>query len=169
MTMFFARADVWIEGTAKRAKKVADRLASVVDLISPFAQGMKDLVDLKPIGDDALNALDDGLQKLITRIGNLADKFDKGWLKTLQFFSEKAQGALSLWKDAVDAIKATVDVPPLNEGAIDAVVANITAFITKLIVAAESISANPSAKPRLSLIPSCRLPTRSKHGLKRRS
>jgi hypothetical protein len=146
MQKFFARSEVWIEGTAKRAMKVADRLKSVVDLVAPFVDGLKGMVDLKPISDDAFNIFDQMLTKMVEKIGQIADRFDKGWLKTLAFFAEKAQAALSLWKDATDAIRATVDLPALDPSLIDVVVANIELFIAKLVAAAERINSESLGK-----------------------
>jgi phage-related minor tail protein len=146
MNAFFVRSEVWVVGVSKRAKKVADRLASVVDLIAPFTEGIKGLFDLKVVPDDALNVFDQMLERMVQHIGALADKFDKGWLKTLAFFAEKAQAATDLIKGAVDAIKAVADVQPVSEGAVNAVVDGISMFVTKLIAAADSMTSEALGK-----------------------
>jgi TP901 family phage tail tape measure protein len=146
MSRFFIRSEAWVTGISKRAKKVADRLASVVGLINPFAEGIKNIVGLQMPTDADFNVWDVVLEKIVTHIGNLADKFDKSYLKTLQNFADKAQGALSIWKDATDAIRATVDVPVVSESSIDNVVNSITSFVNKLVAAAADMTTEGLAK-----------------------
>jgi TP901 family phage tail tape measure protein len=146
MNRFFERSEVWVVGISKRAQKVADRLKSVADLITPFTEGIKGIIGLQEPTDDDLNVWDRVLEKIVTHIGNLADKFDKAYLKVMQNFADKAQSALSIWKDATDAIRATVDVPVVSESSIDNVVNSITSFVNKLVAAAADMTTEGLAK-----------------------
>jgi uncharacterized protein YukE len=75
-------ADQWIGGASKRIAKVADRLAPAINLISPLIQAIKDSVDLKAPGDEQFNVIGNTLDRIITLVGALADKYEKAVLKS---------------------------------------------------------------------------------------
>lgn len=139
MDAFFARSEVWIDGISKRAFKVANRLSPVVALISAFGTAMKDITDVKEPTDEMFGIFDRVIDKIVTHVANLSLKFDKAVLKTMANFSEKAGAALGIWKEAIESIKATVDIQTPSEASVDNVVAGIELFINKLGGAVERL------------------------------
>lgn len=139
MDAFFARSEVWIDGISKRAMKVANRLSPVVELISAFGTAMSDITDVKEPSDEMFAIFDRVIDKIVTHVANLSLKFDKAVLKTMANFAEKAGAALAIWKEAIESIRATVDVPTPSEGDVDNVVAGIELFVAKLSAAVERL------------------------------
>jgi hypothetical protein len=58
MTKFFERADAWIGGQSKRARKVAERLLPVVDLLAGFGEALKSVTDIKDPGEEMFEIMD---------------------------------------------------------------------------------------------------------------
>lgn len=139
MDAFFVRSEVWIDGISKRAMKVANRLSPVVALISAFGTAMTDITGIKEPGDEMFAIFDRVIDKIVTHVANLSLKFDKAVLKTMANFAEKAGAALSIWKEAIESIKATVDIQAPSEQSVDNVVAGIELFINKLGGAVERL------------------------------
>lgn len=123
------------KSTAKAIGKFSNWLKSGVDLLAPLTEGLKGLFDLKELPTDAQFGLVNlAVEEIITNIGLLGQKFEKGMLKQMAFFSEKAGSALALWKDTIDAIKATVGIQPLSETDADNLVSGLTMFIDRLTI-----------------------------------
>lgn len=121
------------KSVAKSIGKFSKWLSSGVSLLAPLTDGLRGLLDLKDIPTDAQFGLVNlAIDKIITNIGLLGQKFEKGMLKQMAFFSEKAGAALSLWKDTIDAIKATVGIQPLSETDAENLVSGLTMFMDKL-------------------------------------
>lgn len=139
MDAFFERSEIWISGLSKRAMKVANRLNPVVELIAAFGATMKDLAAVQEPADEVFAIFDRVIDKIVTHVANLSLKFDKAVLKTMANFAEKAGAALSIWKEAIESIKATVDIQAPSETGIDNVVAGIEMFVKKLSEAVERL------------------------------
>lgn len=137
MDAFFERSEIWIDGISKRAMKVANRLSPVVQLISAFGQALTDISGVKEPGDEIFAIFSRVIDKIVDAVANLSLKFDKAVLKTMANFAEKAGAALSIWKEAIESIKATVDIQAPSEASVDNVVAGIELFINKLAGAVE--------------------------------
>lgn len=134
---YFAKLEDFLstipKSVAKAVSKFSTWLKSGVDLLTPLTDGLKALLDLKDVPTDAQFALvDQAIDKIIANIGALGEKFDKGLLKQMAFFADKAGSAIALVKDTVDAIKAVVGTPMLTDADANNLVNGLTMFITKL-------------------------------------
>ena len=139
MTAFFARSEVWIEGVSKRAMKVANRLTPVVALISGFASAITDIGKVVEPDESVWGIFDRTIDSIVTHVANISLKFDKAVLKVMANFADKAGSALTLWKDAVDAIKGMTDIPMPSDqdfanvfNGIEKVVAGMNALADRL-------------------------------------
>lgn len=128
-----ARAEQWGATQFKKIQKIAERIAPAINLFAPLIQAITDTQTVKEPTDEQLGIIDRSLDKIITMVGNLAEKFEKPFLKALQNLSEKVGPALDLWKSDVELLKATVDVPALKESDAENVIGGLSLFLDKLI------------------------------------
>lgn len=121
------------KSTAKAISKFSNWLKSGVDLLGPLTEGLKGLLELKDLPTDQQFALvNQAIDKIIANIGELGGKFEKGMLKQMAFFAEKAGSAMALVKDTVEVIKATVNLPMVSDADASNLVNGLTLFINKL-------------------------------------
>ncbi len=128
-----ARAEQWGAVQFKKIEKIANRLAPAINLFSPLVQAVVDTNNIQEPSDAQLGIVERSLDKIITMVGGIAEKFEKPFLKALQNLAEKVGPAQQLWKDQVDLMKATFEVTPLRESDADSVVSGMRLFIDKLI------------------------------------
>ncbi len=129
-----ARADQWIEGGAsKRVMKVADRLAGAVNLISPLAEGVAKLNDLKEVGDDKFAIIEHATDNLVDLMNRIAEKYDKSVLKSVQSAAEKIQPVIEAESGMVDLLTKTVNLPVPNPQDAQNLVTGMTMFTTAFI------------------------------------
>ena len=140
MTAFFNRIESWAVGKAKHARKIAENIAPAISLMGPIIEAIKNMSSLSQPPDAAFDIIDNVLETIVTRVSALSAKFDKALLKVMANFAEKAGGALSIWKEAIESIRATVDVPPPSAADVDNVVSGIELFINKLGGAVERLT-----------------------------
>src|SRR6185503_8879729 len=80
------------------------------------------------------------LERIVYHIHNIAETFELEVQNAVRDFSERAGPALALWKEAVDAIKATIGVVAISPQEAEAVVAGIVLFVNALIAGLGEIS-----------------------------
>ena len=78
----------------KRVKKFAKRIDPVITVWVNAVGALVGMFEVKPISDITFTILRDSIKKIISSIGDLADDFEKFYLKQLAFFAEKASAGL---------------------------------------------------------------------------
>lgn len=117
----------------KQIKQFSERVGPSADLLNNTVTLLVAMLDLEPIPDEKFGILEASIEKIIASIGRLKDKFDRFWIKQLQAFAESAVTGLAFWREGVDAVKATVDVEPVSDAAIENVLSGIERFIQGLV------------------------------------
>jgi hypothetical protein len=128
-----ASAEEHTKKSFRKTGKLADLIAPAVNLITPLTEGIKNIIGLKEPSDDELGVIDRVIDKIVVHLGALGQKFEKYYLKTLQFFADKAQSSLELWGKAIEIIRASIDVPKPTEQDAENVVGGLELFINVLI------------------------------------
>jgi TP901 family phage tail tape measure protein len=135
----------------RHTRQFAERISDAVALIPDITTGIIGLVDIKPIPVGALDIWEDSLRQVTTRIGQIAESFDKYTAKLIGFFAQQIGPAITLWKDSIDAIRAMVDLPMPNaqsfvnlfeeiKQALDGFSGLATSLSTDALVKAQSIA-----------------------------
>jgi phage-related minor tail protein len=137
-TKFFDFLINWISEIPKRIQRqigaFGERVKAGVDLLGPLMEALNAMFTLKELpSEEQFNLIDRAIDMIVQHVGDLATKFDKFYLKQLEFFATKALAGLQVWKEATDAIRATVDVPTVTEADADRVVGNLRMFLDRLI------------------------------------
>jgi TP901 family phage tail tape measure protein len=117
----------------KQIKKFSTRLKPSAELLNDTTAGLKEMFDLKPVPDEKLDLWAHSIERIVFKIGVIADDFDKGHLKTIEFFSTKTGAAVSLWREGSEALKAIADVPVISEANFDNVVSGMRAGLKSMI------------------------------------
>jgi TP901 family phage tail tape measure protein len=142
---FFTKLDDWFatiqKSTARMVSKWSGLLSPGADLVKSLIEGLTGMTAIKDLPtDDQFALIGRAIDIIISSIGAIADKVDKSLLKAVAFFADKAQSALTLWKDATDAIRATVDVPTVSKSDADNVVTSIRTFLDALIAGLQDMA-----------------------------
>lgn len=127
------RAEQWGATQFKKIEKIANRIAPAINLITPLIQAITDTSTVKEPSEQQLGVIDRTLEKIINMVGNLAEKFEKPFLKAMENLAAKVGPALGLYKDNIELIRAAVDVPTLKESDADNAVNGMRMFIDKLM------------------------------------
>jgi TP901 family phage tail tape measure protein len=128
-------ADKWLGGPAKRIGKVADKLAPAVNLTAPLTEAIKAVNEVEIPSDEKLGIVGVVLDKIIVMFNGLAERYAKPLLKSIQNVGEKLAPVLTLEKDTVELIKASVDIEVPKASAADNVATGMRQFVDALVAA----------------------------------
>jgi Phage-related minor tail protein len=140
--MFVAIPNKIEKAVGKGAKRIGDGVALIRDLIGAIV----DSVNVKEVPDVTFTIIENALDKIVQGIGNLGEKFAKGFQKTVGFFADQVGPAVSLWATAIDAIKAMVDIPRPSRAQFDAMFESFGLAIEGMITLAASLSSEGLTK-----------------------
>lgn len=137
---FIALASETTTKMERQAKKFADRLGPGVELIGATIAALVGMGDLKPIPEGAFDILKSSLLTFVSKLGDLAEFFDKKLLKAVAFLAEKITPTVDLWKGGVEAINSMADIKAPSPGAFNTLFAGIEAAINGMIDLAGRLS-----------------------------
>lgn len=103
----------------KHAKKFQKALGDGLQVVPDLVTALASLFDIKSVSDQKLDIFESSLRKLTERISKIADETDKHLIKAVAFFGEKMGAGVALMKDAVDLVRALVDLPMPSEADFD--------------------------------------------------
>lgn len=124
----------------KHAKKFANNMAPVADLLGNAVSGLISLFDLKPITDEAFDIFATNLETVMVKVGDLAQRLDQFAVKQAARFADRAGAVTDLMKTAIDALVALATIKPVAPEAFDVLFNGISAAITRMSAMAENLS-----------------------------
>lgn len=133
LNKFDELASTFTKATLKHAAKFAELMKPAVDLMATTVTSITGIFDVKAIPAANFDILQNALKEIVTRIGQVADYFDKAVLKAIGFFASTIGPAIDLWKNTIDAIKSMVDIPTITADDANKVVTQLRMFLDALI------------------------------------
>lgn len=128
------KATDWTKSETKRIGKIAENLAPAVNLVSPLVTAIADMNKIEDVSDEKLAIVDRSLDKLVSLMNTVAERYDKSVLKSVQNAAEKIAPVIAAEKDVVGLIRDTIDLPMPKESDADNLVNGMVLFVDRLNV-----------------------------------
>ena len=100
---FFADADrlldrlgEWASSIKKKIQKqigkLGERVGPGVEIVSPLSQALKDIFGMQDLPEAQLDVFERNTDRLIDRLGSIAQRANKGLLRAVEFHRRKGRG-----------------------------------------------------------------------------
>lgn len=117
----------------KRARKFAERVQPVTDVLKSAVEGLAGILTFKSVPADAMDAFGESLRLAVLKMTAIADSMDQSGVKAAARFAERADVITNLLKGGAEGLAAVLNFQPVSGAAMDAFFESIKIALAKMI------------------------------------
>lgn len=144
MDVFFADADSFFEKLGafvseipkkiqKQIGKFGERTGAGIEVFSPLIDVIRGITDIKEVPDENFNIAERALDKIVTKLGGMGERFAKSFQKVVSFFAQNVSPGVELWGKTVTVIRDSINVPQLSEQDANNTIGGMELFLNTLV------------------------------------
>ncbi len=123
----------------KQIRKFSERMLPAADLVNQLSEGLQKIVNIPELQPAALDRFGNSLERIIDKVGSIEDKFDSGFMRAVQRFSERAGAGVQLFGDTADSFNKVTEARVPTEVQIDQLADRLIYAIKKIAEVLQTI------------------------------